>query len=49
MNPIILILGLMFLAGAMFAVSRTLNRPKTFVDKDLDGEPDEPTGPAKDL
>uniref|UniRef100_UPI0028A0921C hypothetical protein n=1 Tax=Brevundimonas sp. TaxID=1871086 RepID=UPI0028A0921C len=40
------------LAGVLFAVSSRFNgsyRPEHFADKDRDGEPDEPGGPAKDL
>lgn len=40
------------LAFAMFALSngiQGLNRRRSFTDKDVDGEPDEPNGPAKDL
>ena len=48
--PIILlfIFGLLF-AGALFALSGKVEgwgKSKRFTDKDADGEPDEPKGPA---
>lgn len=49
MNLIILLLGAMILAAVLFALSGVANRPRNFVDKDVDGAPDEPDGPAKDL
>lgn len=52
MNTILLIIGAVILAGVLFAVSARFNgsyRPDHFADKDRDGEPDEPGGPAKDL
>ncbi len=50
MELLILIVGCFVLAGVLFAVSSYIQNPRTpFVDRDLDGEPDEPNGPAKDL
>lgn len=52
MELIWLFIGAVILAGALFAVSGRfdgLGKPKHFTDKDADGEPDEPNGPAKDL
>lgn len=49
MEIILLLIGAVVLAGALFAVSSMRNRPAHFVDKDADGEPDEPGGPATGL
>jgi len=51
MNLIILFVGAVVLAGALFALSAVFEgrRRVHFTDKDVDGEPDEPNGPAKDL
>ena len=51
MNMIILVVGAVLLAGALFALSSVFEgrRRTHFTDKDADGEPDEPNGPAKDL
>lgn len=51
MNLIILFVGAVILAGALFALSGVFERTQSthFVDKDADGEPDEPNGPVKDL
>ena len=51
MNLIILFVGAVVLAGALFALSGVFEgrKPAHFVDKDADGEPDEPNGPANDL
>ncbi|MCK6102835.1 MULTISPECIES: hypothetical protein [unclassified Brevundimonas] len=51
MNLIILFFGAVILAGALFAVSSVFEgrRRINFIDNDADVEPDEPTGPAKDL
>ena len=41
-----------FLAVVVSALSNNLQglgRRRSFTDKDVDGEPDEPSGPAKDL
>ncbi|MBD3818414.1 hypothetical protein [Brevundimonas diminuta] len=48
MEIIWLVIGLMVLAGAFFALSNGIEglvRRKDFVDKDADGEPDERDGP----
>lgn len=45
---ILFAIGVFVLAGAFFALSSQGARRK-FPDKDLDGAPDEPNGPAKDL
>ena len=42
-------IGAVVLAGALFALSPMRRGPTHFVDKDADGEPDEPDGPAKGL
>ncbi len=47
-----LTIGVMVLAGAAFALSGQVEgwgKRSDFVDKDADGEPDDPDGPAKDL
>lgn len=52
MGMIWFFIGVVVLAGAMFALSngiQGLGRRRSFEDKDLDGAPDEPNGPAKDL
>ena len=52
MNMLLLIVGAVVLAGLLFTISSMVNRrnqPPGFIDKDADGEPDEPGGPAKDL
>lgn len=52
MNLIWLFIGAVILAGAFFAFSGSIEKwrqPRDFIDKDLDGEPDEPNGLAKDL
>lgn len=52
MELILLFIGCLILAGALFAVSGRFGgerTPSNFTDKDADGEPDEPNGPAKDL
>lgn len=52
MEIILLLIGGLILAGVLFAVSNQIDGWGTrhdFVDKDMDGEPDEPNGPAKDL
>ncbi|MEE2848555.1 MAG: hypothetical protein VX561_01630 [Pseudomonadota bacterium] len=52
MGMIWFFIGIVVLAGAMFALSNGIqgfNRRRSFEDKDLDGAPDEPNGPAKDL
>ncbi len=51
MKLIILFVGAVVLAGALFALSGVFEgrRRAHFTDKDADGEPDEPNGPAKDL
>ena len=49
MNLLYFILGAMIFAGALFALSGVTYRNRDFVDKDVDGAPDEPNGPAKDL
>ncbi|GAW40033.1 hypothetical protein SH203_00420 [Brevundimonas sp. SH203] len=51
MMLIILFVGAVILAGALFALSTVFEgRARThFTDKDADGEPDEPNRPAKDL
>lgn len=49
MNLIFLVVGALFLAGALWTFSNALQGPRRFVDKDLDGAPDEPDGPARDL
>lgn len=52
MEIIVLFVGAVLLAGVLFAVSGRFEGwggPKHFTDKDADGEPDEPNGPAKDL
>lgn len=49
MELIALFIGIMLLAGAFFAFSGKVEgwgRRSDFVDKDADGEPDEPDGPA---
>lgn len=38
-----------FMVGALWAGSGMMGRPRHFKDKDADGAPDEPNGPAKDL
>lgn len=49
MNLFFFIFGAVVLAGALFALSGPVTRRRNFVDKDADGAPDEPDGPAKDL
>ena len=52
MKLILFAIGVIVLAGAFFALSSRIEgwgKRSDFVDKDLDGEPDEPNGPAKDL
>ena len=52
MELIWLFIGGVVLAGALFALSgrfENWRQGRNFVDKDADGEPDEPNGPAKDL
>lgn len=49
MELILLFIGALVLAGALFAVSPLRRGSAHFVDKDADGEPDEPDGPAKGL
>lgn len=52
MELIWLFIGAVVLAGALFALSgrfENWRQSRDFVDKDADGEPDEPKGPAKDL
>lgn len=49
MNLILFVLGALFFAGALWTISNALQGPRRFVDKDLDGAPDEPDGPARDL
>lgn len=49
MNLVFLIVGAALLAGALWAVSSAIQEPRRFVDKDVDGAPDEPNGPARDL
>lgn len=52
MGMIWFFIGIVVLVGAMFALSNGIqgfNRRRSFEDKDLDGAPDEPNGPAKDL
>ena len=51
MKLIILFVGVVVLAGALFALSGVFEgrRRAHFTDKDADGEPDEPNGPAKDI
>lgn len=52
MEIILLLIGGLILAGVLFAVSNQIDgwgKRHDFVDKDMDGEPDEPNGPAKDL
>ena len=52
MELIWLFIGALLLAGALFAFGvrfEGLGKPTHFIDKDADGEPDEPNGPAKDL
>ena len=47
-----LFIGAVALAGVLFAASSRFEnwgKPTHFVDKDADGEPDEPNGPEKDL
>ncbi|MBN9467027.1 hypothetical protein [Brevundimonas sp.] len=49
MNLIWLLIGAMLLAGALFAFSGSSEgwgKTRRFIDKDVDGEPDEPKGPA---
>jgi hypothetical protein len=50
MPPIILLfIAGLFFAGALFAFSGKVEgwgKSKQFTDKDADGEPDEPKGPA---
>ena len=45
MNLILLIILAMVLAGGLFALSMG-GTPRDRVDRDADGEPDEPGGPA---
>ena len=50
MELIWLFIGAVLLAGALFAVSGRVEgwtKRSDFVDKDVDGEPDEPDGPAQ--
>jgi len=52
MELIWLFIGAVALAGVLFAASSRFEnwgKPTHFVDKDADGEPDEPNGPEKDL
>ena len=50
MNLIILIGGTILLAVVVGAIGEFYMRPRRrMVDKDADGAPDEPDGPAKDL
>ncbi|WP_306002452.1 hypothetical protein [Brevundimonas sp. C43] len=52
MEIILLLVGAVVLAGALFAFSAQFESwggSGRFTDKDGDGEPDEPNGPAKDL
>lgn len=52
MELIWLFIGMVLLAGALFAFSGRFEgwrKSQHFTDKDADGEPDEPSGPAKDL
>ena len=49
MELILLLIGAVVLAGALFALSPMRRGSTHFVDKDADGEPDEPDGPAKGL
>lgn len=51
-NLIWLFIGAVILMGVLFALSGRIegwSKPARFTDKDADGEPDEPNGPAKDL
>lgn len=41
MELIWLVIGAIFLLGALWAGNAAINRPGGFVDKDADGEPDE--------
>lgn len=52
MKLILFAIGVVILAGAFFALSSQVEgwgARRKFPDKDLDGAPDEPNGPAKDL
>lgn len=52
MELIWLFIGAVVLAGALFAVSGSFEswrKTREITDKDADGEPDEPNGPAKGL
>lgn len=52
MSIIWLFLFALFLAGGLFAASRSFGpygKREKFEDKDADGEPDEPGGPADKL
>lgn len=52
MELVWLLIGALVLAGALFAASNRIegwSKLNHFTDKDADGEPDEPNGPAKDL
>lgn len=52
MELIWLFIGAVLLAGAFFAFSGWVEgraKRSDFVDKDVDGEPDEPDGPAAGL
>jgi hypothetical protein len=52
MNLVWLFLGAVLLAGVLFAISNVVENwtgaPRS-TDRDSDGEPDEPNGPAKEL
>lgn len=53
MPPIILLfIAGLFFTGALFALSGKVEgwgKSKRFTDKDADGEPDEPKGPADEI
>lgn len=49
MELIWLFVGAIVLVGAMWALNDAITKSPRGVDKDVDGEPDEPDGPAKDL
>ena len=43
------LLIVLIVAGLLAVVLQPMNRPTHFSDKDADGEPDEPGGPAAGL
>lgn len=49
MNLVWFLIGVVGLMGALWAINGALTGPSRMIDKDADGEPDEPDGPASGL